>query len=371
MKNIYGYTKNEINDMLNEKSVFFGGRSCAIKPQYLKNILKGKRKYEKDITEEMVFLWRNLFNYIKDMKTIKETIERKNKKSNEVILDIKRTLYAGKKISTGTIDLIHTYEDNGLSEFCLESRIYWLYRVGCIFMSIVDHARVEKLPYCDYTDEEFANYAYSFLTEEFIKYSNKNYERKTTLDEYMSIERKDFLFALRFGKILYDDVERTGRYQHIAKGHYLMDDECHLVEPKWMNKFISITEFLKSVEIDLNTYVPAKDWDERFNEYYYEPTYDEADEKALKAYPLSSDEIKKIENAKQDRKVFIFKTLKDKPEEQKKNNIHMFMDDYVVPEMFRIKSEEEFAKWDTMVLAARKEGKVFAPGELNVKGLFD
>jgi hypothetical protein len=371
MKNIYGYTRNEIKDMLNEKSVFFGGRSCAMKPQYLKNVLNGKRKYEKEIIEDMIFLWKNVLNYTKDMKTIKETIERKNRKVADVILEIKRTLYAEKKLSPELIDLIYTYEDNELSEHCLESRIYWLYRVGSMLMSIIDHARVEKLPYCDFTDEKFAEYAYSFLTEEFIKRLNKNYESRDKLDVYTSIPREDFLFILKYGRILYEDVERTGRYQHIAKGHYLMDDECHLVEPKWMEKFVSITEFLKDIGIDLKTYTPAQSDIESITKYYFMYDYDEKCEAALKAYPLTSDEIKNIEQWRQDRKEFIFGTLKGKPEEQKKNNIHMYMNDYVVPEMFRIKSEEEFAKWDAMVLAARKEGKAFAPGELDIKGLFD
>lgn len=371
MKNIYGYTKNEINDMLNEKGSFFGGRSCAMKPQYFKKVLTGKTKYEKIIKENIVHLWSNVLSYINDMGTIKREIERNNKKSAEIILEVKRTMYAEKKLSPELIDLIHTYENNDLTEYCLESRIYWLYRVGCWYCLIKDHAKIERLPYCDYTDEEFIDYAYNFLTEDFIKYSNKFYERKDKLGIYTSIPREDFLFALRFGKILYDDVERTGRYQHIAKGHYFIDDECHLVEPKWMDKFISITEFLKGVEIDLNTYVPAQIDIESFTKYYFMFDYDEKCEAALKAYPLTSDEIKKIEQWRQDRKIFIFKTLKDKPEEQKKNNIHMFMDDYEVPEMFRIKSEEEFAKWDAVVLAARESGKVFAPGELNIKGLFD
>jgi hypothetical protein len=280
-------------------------------------------------------------------------------------------LYAGKKISAGTIDLIHTYENNELSKYCLELRIYWLYRVGGFYSLIKDHARIEKLPYCNYTDEEFADYAYSFLTEEFIKYSNKFYKEKDKLDIYTSIPREDFLFILKYGRILYEDVDRTGRYQHVAKGHYLMDDECHLVEPKWMEKFVSITEFLKDIGIDLKTYTPAQSDIESITKYYFMYDYDEKCEAALKAYPLTSDEIKNIEQWRQDRKVFIFETLKDKPEEQKKNNIHMFMPDYEVPEMFRIKSDEEFAKWDAMVLAARESGKVFAPGELNIKGLFD
>ena len=371
MKNIYGYTRNEINDMLNEKGSFFGGRSCAMKPQYFKKVLTGKIKYEKIIKENIVHLWSNVLSYIKDMKTIKETIERRNKDAAEVILTIKRTAHSGKKLRFTTIDLIHTYENNELIEYCLESRIYWLYRVGCWYCLIKDHAKIEKIPYCDYTDEEFVDYAYSFLTEDFIKYSNKFYERKDKLDVYTSIPREDFLFALRFGKILYEDVEKTGRYQHIAKGHYLMNDEHRLIEPKWMDKLISITEYFKNTGIDLSTYPITEDASESFTEYYFMPHYDEKCEAALKAYPLTSDEIKNIEQWRQDRKEFIFGTLKGKPEEQKKNNIHMYMNDYVVPEMFRIKSEEEFAKWDTMVLAARKEGKVFAPGELDIKGLFD